>query len=190
MNRSLSAIPYVEAANWTRVGSPPKKKWVVLHCMEYPEKPDSAEWCARYFAGLEGSAPRASAHACVDSDSIVQCVPWEQIAWHAPGANSLGIGIEHAGYGRQSLDEWRDTYGQRMLDLSAWLVAALCTRFRIPIDFVDAAELLAGASGITTHAECSKAWKKSTHTDPGKGFPIGDYLAAVRRYAPDATEGV
>lgn len=189
MTRSLGALPYIEAANWTRATPPPKKKWIVLHCMEWPEKPDSAEWCARYFAGREGPAPQASAHACVDSDSIVQCVPWDQVAWHAPGANSLGVGIEHAGYGRQELADWMDTYSQRMLDLSAWLVAELCTHFRIPVDFVDANELLTGAPGITTHAEVTKAFKKSTHMDPGKGFPIGDYLRKVERYAVDAGGG-
>lgn len=188
--RNLSAIPYREAENWTRVGAPPRKKLIVLHCMEYPEKPDSAEWCARYFAGLEGRAPRASAHACVDSDSIVQCVPWDQIAWHAPGANTTGIGIEHAGYGKQSLADWMDAYSQSMLDLSAWLAAELCTKFQIPIDFVDASELLAGAAGITTHAEVTRAWRRSTHTDPGIGFPIGDYLRFVRKYSTDTGGGV
>ncbi len=187
MTRSFSAIPYLEAANWTHVSSPPKKKWIVLHCMEYPEKPDSAEWCARYFAGKEGPAPRASAHACVDCDSVVQCVPWDQIAWHAPGANSLGIGIEHAGFGKQTLADWADGYSRQLLDTSSWLVAELCTRHRIPVDFIDANELLSGAPGITTHAEVTKAFKKSTHTDPGKGFPIGDYLKRVRYYALEAT---
>ena len=32
--------------------------------------------------------------------------------------------------------------------------------------------LRAGERGITTHAQVSKAWKKSDHWDPGPGFPI------------------
>ncbi len=188
MNRQLSALPYREAANWTRC-APVKKRLIVIHCMEYPEKPNSAEWCSRYFAGLEGPAPKASAHACVDSDSIVQCVPWDQVAWHAPGANQYGIGIEHAGYGRQAVAEWQDPYSTAMLDLSAWLVAELCARFRIPVDFLDWQELTVqgqSAIGITTHAEVTRAWKKSDHTDPGKGFPMGDYLRLLAKCALDA----
>jgi N-acetyl-anhydromuramyl-L-alanine amidase AmpD len=188
VRRALGAIPYLEAKHWTHVAEPPRKKWIVLHCMEYPEKPDSAEWCARYFAGQEGEAPQASAHACVDSDSIVQCVPWGQVAWHAPGANALGIGIEHAGYAKQKLADWQDTYSRQMLDLSAWLCAQLCTKFAIPIDFVDSHELLDGYPGITLHSEVSKAFRKSTHTDPGPGFPLGDYLKVVRRYAVQVEE--
>lgn len=184
---NLAAIPYLEAANWTHAAVPPRKRWIVIHAMEYPEKPDSAEWCARYFAGKEGAAPKASAHACVDSNSIVQCVPWDQVAWHAPGANQYGIGIEHAGYARQSLAEWMDSYTQQMLDLSAWLVANLCTRFHIPVEFVTAQDLRANERGITTHAEVTLAWpEKGSHTDPGKGFPMGDYLKRVRHYTLDA----
>lgn len=189
MNRVFSALPYREATNWTRAEAPIKKRLIVIHCMEYPEKGDGAEWCARYFSGLEGPAPKASAHACVDNDSIVQCVPWGQIAWHAPGANAYGIGIEHAGFGRQSIAEWQDPFSAAMLDLSAWLVAELCALFRIPVDFLDWQELAcAGQSaiGITTHAEVSRAFKKSDHTDPGKSFPVGDYLRLVSKYALDA----
>jgi N-acetyl-anhydromuramyl-L-alanine amidase AmpD len=181
---SLDAIKYVQAANWTHLAAPPRKKWIVIHAMEYPEKPDSAEWCARYFAGLEGPAPRASAHACIDSDSIVQCVPWEQIAWHAPGANSLGIGLEHAGYARQAIADWQDAYSRNMLELSAWLCAQLCRKFSIPPRFVDAVALKLGTPGITTHAQVTRAWRKSTHTDPGHAFPMGDYLARARHFAP------
>lgn len=189
MIRSLSAIPYQPAANWTAAASGIKKRLIVIHAMEYPEKPDSAEWCSRYFAGLEGPAPKASAHACIDQDSVIQCVPWDQIAWHAPGANTWGIGLEHAGFGRFSLADWQTTYSLQMLDLSAWVCAELCTLFAIPVDFLDANELAAAgenARGITTHAEVSKAFKKSDHSDPGKGFPMGDYLRAVGKYALDA----
>lgn len=189
MNRQFSAIPYLEAANWSRDFPPVKKRLIVLHCMEYAKKPDSAEWCARYFAGLEGPAPQASAHACVDSDSIVQCVPWDRVAWHAPGANRFGIGVEHSGYRRQSLSEWQDPYSTMMLDLSSWLVGELCTRNVIPIDFLDADELRAAgenAKGITTHWEVTKAFGKSDHTDPGPSFPMGNYLRLVSKYALDA----
>jgi N-acetylmuramoyl-L-alanine amidase CwlA len=155
--------------------------------MEYPEKGDSAEWCARFFAGMQGAAPQSSAHACVDNNSIVQCLPWDRVGWHAPGANQYGIGIEHAGYARQTASDWQDTYSIAMLDLSAWLVAELCTKFKIPIDFVDAESLLTGLPGITTHAEVTKAWpEKGSHTDPGKGFPLGRYLRAVSNYTGDA----
>lgn len=179
---SLAEIPYVEAANWSRSAPAQHKWWIVIHCMQYPEKPDSAEWCANYLHTLPPSEEK-SAHACVDSNSIVQCVPWDRIAWHAPGANRNGIGIEHAGWSKQAAADWSDLYSRSMLELSAWLCSQLCKRFGIPPTFRTAPDLRSGIPGITTHAEVTKAWpdKSHGHTDPGPSFPIADYVARVRQ---------
>jgi N-acetyl-anhydromuramyl-L-alanine amidase AmpD len=177
---NLSGIPYREAANWSKDLPAGPKRLIVIHAMEYPERVGAADWCARYFAGEK--APQASAHACVDAGQVIQCVPWDRVAWHAPGANRFGIGIEHAGFSNQTVAEWQDAFGMAMLGLSSQLVAQLCVKFTIPVDFLDAAELLAAgdkASGITTHAQVNLAFKKSDHMDPGRGFPMGDYLKLV-----------
>lgn len=172
-------IPYIEAKNWQRSVPAVPKELIVLHCMEAPEASTTAEWCAGYFAGSRGPAPQASAHYCVDDDSIICCVPPERVAWHAPGANHNGIGIEHAGYARQSRAQWLDDFSLRMLSLSAQLTAWLCRRFTIPLQFVVADHVKLGGRGITTHAEVSKAFGKSTHWDPGPHFPVGEYLRMV-----------
>src|SRR5688572_13889549 len=83
---------------------------VVLHDMEAPEKPATAENIASWFAGP--NAPRASAHWCFDSNSAVRCVADKDVAWHAPGANHNGLGYEMAGYARQTGAEWLDPYGR------------------------------------------------------------------------------
>lgn len=182
MGRFKLSLPHrvIEAANWSRHVPPQPKLWVVLHTMEAPEKGDCAENVARYFAR---PSTRVSAHFCIDNDSIAQCVPAELVAWHAPGANKFGIGLEHAGYARQTAAAWRDPYSAAMLDLSQRLCAELVHHFAIPVQFVDAKGLLALKPGITTHAECTKAWPdKGTHTDPGPHFPLREYLDGVRRY--------
>jgi len=175
-------IPFVPARHFT-VGriAPGAVTLIVLHTMEAAEKPSTAELVAAWFGGA--AAPRASAHYCVDSDTIVQCVREDDTAWHAPGANHNGIGIEHAGYARQTAEQWADPYSERMLRLSARLSAEVCARHEIPIAFVDVAGLRGGKSGITTHHAVSLAFRKSTHTDPGEAFPVGWYLYLVRRFA-------
>lgn len=172
-------IPYVEATNWSRHIGAVQKTLIVIHCMEYPEASTTAEWCAGFFAGKRGAAPQASAHYCVDDDSVICCVPPERIAWHAPGANNNGIGIEHAGYARQTRQQWLDDFGLRMLELSARLTAYLCDRFDIPAQYLVADQVRRGARGITTHAEVSRAFGRSTHMDPGPYFPIGEFLRLV-----------
>lgn len=155
---------------------------VVIHDMEGSETKDRAESVATWFAGrnLAYPAPKASAHYAIDCDSIVNMVREKDVAWHAPGANHNGIGLEHAGFARQTAAQWKDEYGLNMLAISAGLVARICKRYNLPVKFVDAVGLLKHEQGITTHAEVNKAFKKSTHTDPGVNFPLAWYLAMVQ----------
>lgn len=154
--------------------------WIVIHTMEAAEHPGTAENVAAWFAGP--NHPRASAHYNIDSDSVVQSVREKDVAHHCPGCNRRGIGFEHAGYARQGNDDqgWQDEYSQSMLRLSAQLAARVAQRFDIPIEFVDADGLLAGKRGITYHSAASEAFKKSDHYDPGKHFPLDQYLQLVR----------
>jgi N-acetyl-anhydromuramyl-L-alanine amidase AmpD len=169
-------IPFVQAKWYTQTAGR-QVDLVVLHDMEAPERPGTAEGCARYFATCRA---QRSAHHCVDVDSIVQCVREEDVAWHAPGANHNGIGIEHAGYAAQSARDWADAYSERMLRNSAALAAGLCVRYGLPVEFVDFVALRSGrARGITTHAEVTKAFGRSQHTDPGPNFPMAHYLELV-----------
>jgi N-acetyl-anhydromuramyl-L-alanine amidase AmpD len=170
------AYPFVESPNATRTGGR-RIDLIVLHTMEMAEDAQAAENCAVWF---RNPAARASAHYCVDVDSIVQCVRDQDVAWHAPGANHDGIGVELAGRARQTRREWTDRYSTGMLGRSSALVAGLCRRYEIPAAWLHAADLKAGKRGITTHAAVSEAFKRSGHSDPGPGFPFERYLALVR----------
>lgn len=151
---------------------------IVMHSMEAPEKGETAENVASYFAGR--NAPMASAHYCIDDNSIIQCVRDHDVAYAAPGANHNGLHFEHAGYARQSTAEWSDPFSDAMLRRSATIVAAKCKQYGIPPEYRRAADLKAGARGITTHFEVTQAFRQSDHTDPGKGFPISMFINLVR----------
>lgn len=153
---------------------------IVIHSMEASEKPTTAENVASWFAG--GNAPLAAAHYCIDADSIVQCVHEKDIAYHAPGANHNGVGLEHAGFANQSSEDWADDYSETMLRRSAKLTAHLCRKYDVPPVFRDAVVLRTGKRGITTHRAVSAAFKHSNHTDPGPTFPMEHYLALVREF--------
>ncbi len=175
---STAVRAFVQARNYTKA-SRSAIDLVVIHDMEYPERPTGAEWCAGFFAGA--AAPQASAHYCVDNDSIVQCVREEDVAWHAPGANAKGIGVEHAGYAKQTAAEWHDDYSTAMLELSAGLVADICHRYDIPVERPSVDALKSGARGIIGHIDATNAWSGGKgHTDPGPHFPWDWYLERVR----------
>lgn len=173
---SVDISAFIEA-RWYTVSTGRRIDYIVLHDMEMPETVTTAEDCAHMFANLP-SDRKASAHYCVDSDSIVQCVREKDIAYHAP-PNLHSIGIEHAGYARQTAAQWVDGYGQAMLRLSAGLMAELLKKYDLPLVFLSPEDLRAGKRGFTTHANVSKAFGQTTHTDPGADFPIGWYIDRV-----------
>ena len=176
-------IAFVQARNFTKGRSNPIDV-LVMHTMESPEKPDTAESVANWFAG--STAPQASAHYCIDENSVVQCVHDNDVAWHAPGANHNGLGFEHAGRAAQGPRDWADAYSTKMLELSAELVAKKCEEHDIPVAWLRVADLLAGKRGITGHVQVSQAFKRSDHHDPGPDFPVEAYLALVRKHMGDA----
>lgn len=172
-----ASIPFRAAKYFKSMTHARPVDWIVIHAAEVGETLDGAEALMNYCAANDRVA---SWHYAVDADSITQSVLENDIAYHAPGANAKGIGIELCGRARQTRAEWFDSFSTRTLDLAAWLASGICVRLRIPADPVDMVGLLAGQRGITTHHATTLAWKKSTHTDPGQEFPMDHFIERVR----------
>jgi N-acetyl-anhydromuramyl-L-alanine amidase AmpD len=168
--------PFVESPNQTATAGR-SIDVVVIHTMEVAERKGAAESCARWFAD---PAAEVSAHYCVDADTVIQCVPEEHVAWHARGGNTSSVGIELAGFARQSPAEWRDAYSGAVLRQAARLTADVCARYGIPLRRLRAADLVAGRRGVTGHADVSAAFRKSDHWDPGPDFPWAMFLRLAR----------
>lgn len=170
-------IAFRQATKYKRGRSAPISL-IVIHSAECAETDAAAENLAAYGAAMPADRS-ASWHYAVDQNSVTQSVLDADTAWHAVGVNDCAIGIEHAGRAKQTEFEWLDEYSAAMLRLSAQLVAGLCLRHDISPVYVDAAGLLRGERGITTHADVTKAHKRGNHWDPGPGFPMAWYLTAV-----------
>lgn len=179
----VSSITFRQAVNYTR-GRPGAIDLIVIHSAECAETATAAEALQAWAAGP--TAPKASWHYAVDVDSVTQSVRDEDTAWHAPGVNERAIGVELAGRASQSPEQWADAYSVAVLQRAAQLFADLCRRHNVPVKFVGADGLVRGERGITTHAEVSKAFKRSTHTDPGAGFPLVAFLQRVAELKGDA----
>ena len=147
---------------------------IVLHSAEIGEFHSSAEALGHAFK--LGMPKPASCHYGVDDDSIQQYVKDKDIAFHAPGVNGRSIGIEQAGYAKQTRDEWLDPYGQRMLRLVAKLVAAKSKQYSVPLVWLKPAEIVAGQRGICQHIDVTHAYppkKGGGHVDCGPNYPMG-----------------
>lgn len=180
-----NGIKFVVARHYRKVPGGRVIDLVVLHTAEVAETLTSAEAVAGFFANPgnypSGKPRQVSAHYCVDADSIVQCVADHDVAFAAPGANGNGIQIELSGFARQTSVDWGDAFSTATLARAAGLVARILRENGIRCEYVDRVALKrGGARGITTHDDVSKAFKQSTHTDPGKGFPMTAFVEAVR----------
>lgn len=192
MADSALSSAFVQAKNYTPDRNVPVDL-IVVHDMEYPERLTAAEDVAKFFANQAKDPPGgpykgSSAHYNVDADSIVGSVHESDVAWHAPGGNHNGIGIEHAGYASQRAEDWADAYSDAELRLSSRLAADIAKRHSIPIVWLSPADLLAGKRGITSHNNVTLAFKRGNHTDPGPNFPVEHYVALVRGDATTPAE--
>ncbi|WP_428639703.1 N-acetylmuramoyl-L-alanine amidase [Schaalia sp.] len=150
-----------------RLGRP---RLVVLHSTETPT--NTARAVAKNF---QDPAARASAHWVVGTDGVFTCVGESDTAWAAPGANHDGIQIEQAGYAYRT--DWTSADGAQVVAQTARLVAQICTRWGIPVRHLTDAELANGHPGIVTHAQISRVYRQSDHTDPGPTYPMATLLA-------------
>jgi hypothetical protein len=157
----------------------------VLHDTE--SAPGSARNIAAYF---QSSGSGGSAHLVVDDNDCYRCLNNNVIPWAAPPCNTNGFHIEQCGYAKWSKATW--LLHIKTIRRAAYKIAQHKKQFKaagnnIPLFFVDAAGLKAGQRGITTHAEITKAFGKSTHTDPGTGYPTGLLCWLARRYYKQMT---
>lgn len=161
-------------ARWfTPVGPSRPKRKIVLHSMEAPNKPDTAEGVGNFFARLP-AGNKASAHVGADVNSLCRYVSDDNVAYAAPGANHDGLHIELAGYARFNAGDWNQADMMAMIQQGAQQVRTWSDQYRIPLRFITAADMRAdpNVSGVTTHYEVSQAFHGSDHWDPGTGFPI------------------
>lgn len=159
---------------------------IVIHTMEAPELVDTAENVAAYF---QRRSVQASAHYCIDANSIVQGVRLQDTAWACPGFNASGLQLEHAGYAAQNAGQWDDDYSARMLHRSAQLAADLADDYDIPIRHLSVTQVRnQNPAGFMGHWDATRARiGGNTHTDPGAHFPWADYLDLVNAYRSGTT---
>ena len=102
---------------------------------------------------FDNPTAQSSAHGVVDWDKYIQCIPYNEVAWHAgPTANSRYIGIE--------MCETNDSNQfQKVWNNTVELCADICSKYGFNPD-----------TQILSHHDVSLKWKEVDHTDPDSYF--------------------
>ncbi|MFO1153589.1 MAG: N-acetylmuramoyl-L-alanine amidase [Rhodospirillales bacterium] len=127
------ATQFAASPAYTRLMAPRAISRVIIHITDAPTTASTVSHFTRPDAN-------SSAHYLVGQDgAIIQFVRENDIAWHARGANSDSIGIEHVcvkeggvTYGNTTFQHLPPTDAQYCG--SAALVSYLCLKYGIPID--------------------------------------------------------
>lgn len=189
----MSKWPFKQARWYTPVpdNAPRNIRLVVVHDMEFYERPDSAEAIANDFA-TRGPDQKSSAHVCVDNNSVIQCVRDRDVAWAAPNANHDGLHVEIPGFLSQTAEQWRDVYSVACLAFAADVASAWCVKYGLPVRRLTIAQVRDKKSkGICGHDDVTRAFKNPTgHMDPGPNFPWDLYMAMVAQFVKDRTQRI
>jgi N-acetyl-anhydromuramyl-L-alanine amidase AmpD len=144
-------------------GKRARTKGVVIHTIEGTDE-GAVSWFANPSAGGVG------AHIVVGHapPRVVQLCDLDAVCWHAVGANSEYIGIEHEGCAADSKVTWMRRRKQRIL--SANRVAYICWHYGLGTP----------RKGFNVFGHID--FPRGGHHDPGPGFWVGGlYMAACRR---------
>lgn len=174
------SFPVIKAKWFTKSTGKREVRVIVIHTMEAAEKDDTAENVAKFFQTLPATK-KASAHLCIDNNSIVQCVFDNDVAFAAPGVNRDGIHLELAGFASQTAANWKDAYSTLLLEKAANAAAQYCLKYDIPREHLTDEQLKDGAKGIIGHVQATKVFPPNAgHTDPGKNFPWDFFIERVK----------
>lgn len=174
------------AKNYTKGRQGHAIQIIVIHSAENQELPGQAVHLGQWFAGA--TAPEASAHEMVDNKQIVVSVDDLDTAWAVDDfpLNLITKSYELTGHAAQTASEWNDAYSKGVIATAEKAIKDDLKKYKIPAVHLTDAQIVAAhkgdktVKGICTHADISRALKiNGGHTDPGKFFPLTEFIKAV-----------
>ena len=155
---------YITGTN--RPGKPLAPQGIVIHSTATPGAP--AINIRDYFNNHPEA--KASAHAAIDWTTIIEIIPANEKAWHAGAtANNSFLGVELCEPKEHDTAKFMEVWNR-----AVWYTAKACKQYGWDV------------SKVYSHAEISKMFHETNHTDPTSYFAeydksFGDFKLAVIR---------
>lgn len=169
---------------------------IAVHTSEGGELTTSAEALSGFISSPRTYFPdgriqnTASYHAISDTDRILIEVAENRVAYAAGGGNSDFLHICIPGRVSQTREQWLDANSRAHIRRVAEYICDKAPVYNIPLTKLTIAQVKAGARGYCGHNDISKAFNKSTHTDPEPKFPwdvLASDIAELTYVAPEPT---
>lgn len=137
---------------------------VVIHTIEGTDEGAEAWFKNRQANGV-------GAHVIIGQEKhrTIQTCDLDAKCWHAAGANSAFIGIEHEGFAAYPKWRWLLRENRKMLRASANRTAWICWHYQLGAP--------SKGRNVFGHAD----FPAGGHHDPGKGWPWTFYMWLARR---------
>lgn len=145
----------------------------------------SAEGCANMIANR---ADYGSYHRLVDSDSIINMLPWEYEAWQDSETNNWAVGISAA----LRTSDWltmpqdrADSVYRNMARCAADFVSHMKVNYdiEVPLRRISGAEARARVPGFCAHGDSGIA-----RSDPGRDFDWGKFFSYTKEILDGNTQ--
>lgn len=126
-------------------------------------------------------AAGGSYHGVIDREGVTArenddaYIPWAAMFT----GNRAGWHWSLAGQAAFTREQWLAR--PKQLAKLAEVLASYAKAYDIPLIKRDHIQLVAGKHGVAGHADISKAWKESDHTDPGVNFPYDVVIADANK---------
>lgn len=137
---------------------------VVIHTIEGTDEGAEAWFKNRQAKGF-------GAHVIIgqEKNRTIQTTDLDNLVYHAAGANTYYVGIEHEGFASYSKVQWLRKVNRKLLRASANRTAWICFHYKLGQP--------SKGKNVFAHAD----FPAGGHHDPGKGWPWIFYMMLCRR---------
>ena len=155
---------------------------VAVHSTESQDIPGSTDDLRSIRNWFDNPASEASSHIGIDGAGNTELwVHSNMKAWTIGAANSWTVNIEFIGRAAQPARDWEE---QQIKQGARW-AAYWAIKYGLKVQKANCRSVnglcVCTKKGVIRHSDVTAAGF-GTHTDPGSGFPMDDFLSATRYY--------